>query len=147
MGCAEHLEGGVAASIGAVDLGVDGQSGLTLAGVPIELSGDDGVRTASLTLYPAVYPLDAVDSELFDVHDAELDVTADPAQNASVVVLATKELHDIVQAQVDAYLDDCAAQPVRRAGGDALIWGATEAEYGAVGVGDRRLPVRGGDPA
>lgn len=70
-----------------------------------------------LALYPAVYPIAAVDPTFFETDRDELVITGGPTMPEKVLLVPNQHLVDEVQQQVDAFFDDCVTQTTWRPDG------------------------------
>lgn len=97
--------------VASVTIDVQGPGDASIGGVPVDADSEDSnYRQASPVLYPAVYELQSADESLFEIESSTLLVGAEPQQSAQIRFVATPELIDTAQAQVNALLDECAAQ-------------------------------------
>ena len=97
--------------VASVTIDVQGPGDASIGGVPVDADSEDSnYRQASPVLYPAVYELQSADESLFQIESSTLLVGAEPQQSAQIRFVATPELIDTAQAQVNALLDECAAQ-------------------------------------
>lgn len=104
---------------------VAGTADFTLAGKDLpEVAADESV---SLELYPAVYPIAAVDDHLFRTETDTVVVATDGDAGQAVKILPNDRFLEELQAQVDAFLDECAADTSWRPEGCPLS-GPVEAQ-------------------
>ncbi|WP_298039734.1 hypothetical protein [uncultured Microbacterium sp.] len=98
--------------VSSVYISAQGPGDASLGGLALDLDGDSGYAEAELVLYPAIYQLEASEPDLFDLADSSLQVLAQSQSSEQLAFVATPKLVEMVQQQVDALVDDCAAQGV-----------------------------------
>lgn len=86
----------------------------------VEMQTVDSGEFLPLALYPAVYPVAAVDPTFFETDRDELVIAAGASTVDKVALVPNQHFTDEVQRQVDAYLDDCTTQTTWRPEGCPL---------------------------
>lgn len=86
----------------------------------VEMPTVDSGEFLPLALYPAVYPVAAIDDAFYETDRDELVVTGAPGGVEKVAVVPNARFSDEVQRQVDAHLDECATQTTWRVDGCPL---------------------------
>lgn len=93
---------------------VYGPGTLMIAGLPINPDSSAG----RAELFPAVYPIDVLESRWVGLQDDEVVVSGD-VSSVNLTLLPTDALTAEVQRQLDAFLDECVAELVFASGNQA----------------------------
>lgn len=96
----------------------EGDPAFLLGGV--ETPTVDSGEVLPLALYPAVYPVAAIDDTFYETDIDELVITGAPDGARKVAVVPNANFSEEVQRQVDAHLDECATQTTWRVDGCPL---------------------------
>ncbi|MFJ2369394.1 hypothetical protein [Microbacterium sp. NPDC087665] len=80
----------------------------------VEMQTVESGEFLPLALYPAVYPISAVDPTFFETDRDELVITGGSTMPEKVSLVPNQHFTDEVQRQVDAFLDDCTTQTTWR---------------------------------
>lgn len=87
---------------------LDDSPDITLGGVRLPTM-DAADEFVSLELFPAVYPIEAVDSVFFTPESDELLISTDPGLQEQARIVPNEHFMQELQARVDEYLDVCVA--------------------------------------
>lgn len=91
---------------------VSGSPAFLLGGAEMPTVGSD--EFLPMALYPAVYPIAAIDDTFFRTDRDELVIPGVPASVDSVALVPNEHFSTELQKQVDAFLDECATQTTWR---------------------------------
>lgn len=86
----------------------------------VETPTVDSGEYLPLALYPAVYPVAAIDDTFYETDRDELVITGAPGSVEKVTVVPNARFSEEVQRQVDAHLDECITQATWRVEGCPL---------------------------